>query len=103
MVGFAVERKIERDGKLRGVSLKAGDVLISINQDDGAKGWDRIKGEGFSLRITTEQNIDEIANRIKKLGGTLDSEPADMSWGSRLFRLRDPDGFKITITSPRPA
>jgi len=103
VVGFAVDRKIERDGKLRGVSLKAGDVLISINQDDGAKGWDRIKGEGFSLRITTEQNIDEIANRIKKLGGTLDSEPADMSWGSRLFRLRDPDGFKITITSPRPA
>jgi uncharacterized glyoxalase superfamily protein PhnB len=82
------------------VALKAGDVQISINQDDGAKGWDRVKGEGFSLRITTDQSVDEIAKRIKELGGTLDSEPADMPWGVRMFRLRDPDGFKLAISSP---
>jgi uncharacterized glyoxalase superfamily protein PhnB len=99
VVGFVVDRKFEREGKLRGVALKAGDVRISINQDDGAKGWDRIKGEGFSLRISTDQSVDEIADRIKKLGGTLDSEPADMPWGARIFRLRDPDGFKLTISS----
>jgi uncharacterized glyoxalase superfamily protein PhnB len=101
-LGFVIERKIEREGKLRGVALMAGDVSISINQDDGAKGWERVKGEGFSLRITTDQSIDEIANRIKKHGGTLDSEPADMPWGSRAFRFRDPDGYKFMISSPRP-
>ena len=101
VVGFTIERKIERDGKLRGVALKAGDVQLTINQDDGAKGWDRVKGEGFSLRMTTDQSVDEIANRIKEHGGTLDSEPADMSWGARLFRLRDPDGFRLTISSIR--
>jgi uncharacterized glyoxalase superfamily protein PhnB len=99
VMGFAVDRKIEREGRLRGVALKAGDVQLALNQDDGAKGWDRIKGEGFSLRITTDQSVDEIANRIRKLGGTLDSEPADMPWGARIFRLRDPDGFKLTISS----
>jgi uncharacterized glyoxalase superfamily protein PhnB len=103
VMGFTIERKIERDGKLRSVALKAGNARISINQDDGAKGWDRIKGEGFSLNITTEQNIDKIAQRIKELGGTLDSEPANMPWGSRLFRLKDPDEYKLTISSPRPA
>jgi uncharacterized glyoxalase superfamily protein PhnB len=103
VVGFTIDRKIEREGKLRAVVLKAGDVQLSINQDDGARGWDRIKGEGFSLRITTEQSVDEIANRIKKLGGTLDSEPADMPWGARIFRLRDPDGFKLTISSVQTA
>jgi uncharacterized glyoxalase superfamily protein PhnB len=82
-------------------SLKAGDVRLLINQDDGAKGWDRVKGDGFSLQLTTDQNIDEIANRIKKLGGALDSEPANMPWGARLFRLRDPDGFKLVISSER--
>ena len=102
VLGFAIERKMERDGKLRGVSLVAGEVHLSINQDDGAKGWDRIKGVGFSLRITTDQNIDEIARRVKAHGGTLDSEPADMPWGSRLFRLKDPDGFLLSISSPRP-
>jgi len=103
VLGFTIDRKIERDGKLRAVALKAGNARISINQDDGAKGWTRVKGEGFSLQITTDQNIDEIANRIKKHGGTLDSEPADMPWGARVFRLKDPDGYKLTISSPRAA
>ena len=102
VLGFTIDRKIEREGKLRSVALKAGNARISINQDDGAKGWDRIKGQGFSLNITTEQNIDKIANRIKELGGVLDTEPADMPWGSRLFRLKDPDGYKLAISSPRP-
>jgi uncharacterized glyoxalase superfamily protein PhnB len=103
VLGFAIDRKIEREGKLRAVSLKAGNVRLSINQDDGAKGWDRVKGLGFSLQITTDQNIDKIANRIKERGGTLESEPADMPWGARVFRLKDPDGFKLVISSPRAA
>jgi uncharacterized glyoxalase superfamily protein PhnB len=102
VLGFAIDRKIEREGKLRSVALKAGSARISINQDDGAKGWDRIKGVGFSLNIITEQNIDKTANRIKELGGVLDAEPADMPWGVRLFRLKDPDGYKLSISSPRP-
>ena len=103
VLGFTIDRKMERDGKLQAVALTAGNLRISINQDDGAKGWDRIKGEGFSLQITTEQNIDKIANRIKELGGTLESEPADTPWGSRMFRLKDPDGYKLAISSPRAA
>jgi uncharacterized glyoxalase superfamily protein PhnB len=100
VLGFSIDRKIERDGKLRGVALKAGEVLLSINQDDGAKGWERIKGEGFSIRITTDQNIDEIASRIKQSGGTLDSEPADMPWGVRMIRLRDLDEYRFSISMP---
>ena len=100
VIGFSIDRKLERDGKLRGIALKAGDARITINQDDGAKGWDRIKGLGFSISITTEQNVDEIAQRIKKLTGKLDSEPADMPWGMRLLRLQDPDGYKVSIMMP---
>ena len=101
VIGFTLDRKIERDGKLRGVALKAGTVRISINQDDGAKGWTRVKGEGFSFVITTDQNIDAIAAGIKARGGVLDTEPADMPWGARVFRFRDPDGYRISISSPR--
>jgi len=99
-MGFVVDREYEREGKLRAVALQAGAVRILIGQDDGAKGLDRIKGAGFSLQFTTAQNVDEIAKRIKALGGTLDSEPADV-WGARAFQLRDPDGFKLTISSER--
>jgi uncharacterized glyoxalase superfamily protein PhnB len=103
VVGFTVDRKYEREGKLRAVALNAGDVRILIGQDDGAKGWERVKGEGFSLQITTDQNVDDIAKRIKDAGGTLESEPTDLPWGARAFRLRDPDGFRLTISSPRAA
>jgi hypothetical protein len=47
VVGFGVERALEREGHLVLVWLKAGDVRLSLNQDDGDKGWDRINGLGF--------------------------------------------------------
>ena len=88
---------------MRGYSLLAGEARLAINQDDGAKGWTRVKGEGFSFNVTTTQSIDALARGIKARGGTLDSEPADMPWGVRMFRLRDPDGYKFGVSSPRPA
>jgi uncharacterized glyoxalase superfamily protein PhnB len=101
LLGFSVDRKHERDGRLFAVSLKAGAIKILINQDDGAKGLDREKGEGFSLQITTAQNVDEIAARLKAAGIALTTEPTTMPWGPRMFRVQDPDGFRITISSPR--
>jgi uncharacterized glyoxalase superfamily protein PhnB len=101
VVGFTVDQQYEHAGVLRGVALKAGDVRILLNQDDGAKGVDRVKGEGFSLLFTTAQSVDAIAARIKERGGTLESEPADMPWGVRAFRVKDPDGFKLAISSER--
>ncbi|MDP2957018.1 MAG: VOC family protein [Longimicrobiales bacterium] len=101
VAGFTVDQRYERDGKLIAVSLKAGAVRILLGQDDGAKGWDRVKGEGFSLQITTVQSVDDIAKGITERGGTLESEPADMPWGARMFRLKDPDGYRFTISSER--
>ena len=101
VVGFTLEQRYERDGTLRAVSLKAGSAHILINQDDGAKGLDRVKGQGCSFMFTTAQNVDALANRIKASGGTLESEPADMPWGPRVFRMRDPDGFLLVISSER--
>jgi uncharacterized glyoxalase superfamily protein PhnB len=103
IVGFHVDQNMERDGKLLGVALKAGDVRILLNQDDGAKGWDRRKGEGFSLQFTTSQSVDDVAKRIRERGGTLDREPADMPWGARVFRVVDPDGYRLSISSERAA
>ena len=53
--------------------------------------------------ITTDGDITAIADGIKARGGTLDTEPTDTPWGMRIFRLRDPDGFRMTVSSPRPA
>jgi uncharacterized glyoxalase superfamily protein PhnB len=100
VVGFTVDEEYEREGRPVAVSLKAGAVKLMLNQDDGAKG-ERVKGEGFSVYITTAQNVDELANRIKAAGGTLESEATTMPWGARVFRLKDPDGFRLVIASER--
>jgi uncharacterized glyoxalase superfamily protein PhnB len=99
-VGFTVEREMMRDGALRAVALRAGGVRLLLNQDDGAKGVDRVKGAGLSLTLTTRQRVDDIAARIRACGGELVTEPADMPWGARIFRVRDPDGFAFAISSP---
>lgn len=100
VVGFIVDRTFERDGKLMAVSLRAGSVRILLTQDDGARGTNRVKGEGFSLQLTTAQDVDEIASAIRQRGGTLATEPFERS-GVRAFRLQDPDGFRFTISSER--
>ncbi|MQA91246.1 MAG: hypothetical protein GEU90_13610 [Gemmatimonas sp.] len=99
VLGFALARKFERDDRLQAASLRAGSVRVLLTQDDGAKGWDRAKGEGMSLMLTTDQDIDGVATRIKQSGWTLDTEPVDMPHGARAFRLKDPDGFKLTFSS----
>ena len=99
VLGFMVETKHERGGTIIAVSLRAGAVQILLTQDNGEKGLDRIKGEGFSLQITTKQSVDDLAGRIKGAGGTLDLEPTTMPWGARVLRLHDPDGFRFAITS----
>ena len=98
-VGFVVGEEWKDNGKVLGVSLKAGSTELYLNQDDGAKGWDRKKGEGMSLHFTTAQKVDDVATRIKQAGGTLQSEPTDYPWGERAFRVKDPDGFILTISS----
>lgn len=99
-LGFEVEREITRDGTLRSVAVRAGAARLLLNQDDGAKGLDRVKGAGISLMFTTRQSVDTIAARIKAHGGSLVTEPADMPWGARVFRVHDPDGFAFAISSP---
>ena len=74
----------DRAGTLFAASLRAGAVPILLTQDDGARGSDRVKGEGISLQLTTAQNIDELARRVRERGGTLESGPADVM-GARMF------------------
>src|SRR5512135_3232568 len=97
VVGFAVEERFERDGKLVGAQLRAGDVVFLLGQDDWQKGRDRRKGEGLRLYALTAWDLDGLAKKIEFRGGVLDQQPTDQPWGMRDFALTDPDGFKITV------
>lgn len=98
LMGFKEERRVERDGEVRSVGVGAGEVHLLLNKDDGAKGWTRVKGDGLSFSINTQQNIDDIARRYQERGGVVAMEPKDMPWGARVFRVVDPDGFKWSVS-----
>jgi catechol 2,3-dioxygenase-like lactoylglutathione lyase family enzyme len=100
-LGFAVERQFEREGRSFAARLCAGPVALLLTQDDGARGPGRVKGEGLSLRLTTEQDVDALADRVRSRGVTLESGPFE-AWGMRAFRVRDPDGFLLVISSEPP-
>ena len=98
-LGFAVDEKWEDKGALIGVMLRAGQAEIGLSQDDWKKGRDRQKGVGVRISLSTTQNIDQLAKRVKDAGITLDSEVQDTEWGSRAFEVTEPSGFKLTIYS----
>jgi uncharacterized glyoxalase superfamily protein PhnB len=102
VLGFAVGQTFERDGKIAGATITAGQIRIVLNQDDGKLGWDRIKGQGFYLQINVAgpADVDAAAARIKAAGGALLNEPADRPWGVRMFQFRDLDGFKLGVSTP---
>lgn len=102
VLGFAVEHDYERDGTRFATRLRAGAVLLLLTQDNGAQGTGRAKGEGISLQLTTTQDVDALAARVKAHGVVLDTEPTD-AFGARVFRLRDPNGFRLVISSERAA
>ena len=103
VLGFTVDSVRERDGKPAAAAVRSGAARIFLNQDDGGRGWDRVKGEGFAITFDTAQDVDAIAARIKSSGWTLAMEPTDMPWGVRMLRLLDPDGYRLGIWRPRGA
>lgn len=101
-IGFAVAHSFEHEGKVVAAVIAAGDCRIVLNQDDGKLGWDRIKGQGFYLQINVAgpADVDATAARITAAGGTLLDQPADRPWGARMFQFKDPDGFKLGVSTP---
>ncbi len=101
VLGCIVVERWEKDGQLRGATLRAGAVDFYLGQDDWKLGQGRVKGAGFRIYCTTSQSVDAVADGIKARGGTLLHDPQDEPWGERDFAIADPDGFKITISQAR--
>ncbi|MGE3958595.1 MAG: VOC family protein [Vicinamibacterales bacterium] len=101
-IGFAVAESYEHEGEVVAAVVAAGHCRLVLNQDDGKLGWDRIKGQGFYLQINVASpaDVDAAAARIKAAGGALLNEPADRSWGVRMFQFLDLDGFKLGVSTP---
>lgn len=102
VIGFTVDQTYEHEGKVVAAVISAGEIRLVLNQDNGQLGWDRIKGQGFSiqLNVAAPADVDAAAARIKAAGGALVDEPSDRPWGVRMFQFKDVDGYKLGISTP---
>jgi len=100
VLGAEIGETFEHEGKMVGAAVQYGSVEIWLSQDDFQKGEDRQKGEGFRIILETDQNVDELATGIKERGGEILMGPEDQPWGVRMFAVVDPDGFKMSISTP---
>lgn len=98
--GAEIGETFEHEGKLVGAAILYGAAEMWFSQDDFAKGKDRHKGEGFRIIFETDQSVDDLAAGIRDRGGKILSGPEDQEWGVRMFAVADPDGFKITVSTP---
>jgi uncharacterized glyoxalase superfamily protein PhnB len=42
--------------------------------------------------------VDDVAERARRYGAPLETEPKNQPWNARDFSIRDPDGFLLTFT-----
>jgi catechol 2,3-dioxygenase-like lactoylglutathione lyase family enzyme len=104
-LGFAVERH-EHDY----ASLRWGDATIGLGPID--KFPPTGPGPGFTQeRVTATRgagveivlevpDLDVALAAVRAAGHDLAEEPIDRPWGLRDFRLTDPDGYYLRITTP---
>jgi catechol 2,3-dioxygenase-like lactoylglutathione lyase family enzyme len=97
-LGFEIEQRWESDGQLRGVMLRAGQVQLALGQDDWKKGRNRVKGTALRIWVTTDQDLDQLAERARR-AGVADARAYDAPWGSRVLDLVDPDGFALSFSA----
>jgi catechol 2,3-dioxygenase-like lactoylglutathione lyase family enzyme len=90
--------------------------LLAGSGEDGS-GYMRIGGgDGFTIGVEERpayeigatgveivvrvDDVDVTYNRLRAAGVRFEAPPADQEWGMRQAWLRDPDGYRVTISSP---
>ncbi|GAA3329225.1 VOC family protein [Paeniglutamicibacter sulfureus] len=52
-----------------------------------------------SVVLVLRRRVDDAYRRALDAGASSESAPADMPWGERVARVRDPDGFLLNLGS----
>jgi lactoylglutathione lyase len=92
-------------GDERYLAVRRGEVVIGLGAAD-ALGVDhpvaRSAGEPAGRGVELVLEVDDVEaehTRVRGSGAVIASDLADQPWGLRDFRLLDPDGYYLRITS----
>jgi len=97
----AVEKGVMKgpDGKIMHAELRIGDSIVMLADEFPefqSLSPQSIGGSGMGLHIYIE-DVDSAFDRAVKAGATVEMPVADMFWGDRYGKLRDPFGHKWSI------
>jgi PhnB protein len=89
------------DGKIMHAELKIGDSIIMLADEFpqyGAVSPETVGGSSSGLHIYVE-DVDAAFDRAVKAGAVTEMPVADMFWGDRYGKLKDPFGHKWSIAT----
>ena len=106
VLGFAVVRRDEGYASLeRGtVVLGLGPVakLPPAGPGPGFTQERLARGKGAGVEIVLEADDLEAVHESCRAAGVIVEDLTDRPWGLRDFRIADPDGYYIRVTTPAP-
>jgi len=68
------------------------DVLI-VKGESAAK-----PGQGVTLSFTWNTSVDELVDRVKKVGGKVIDGPADRPWNARELVVEELNGYRLSFS-----
>ena len=76
-------------------------VQIGFHPRENGVSPSRSKNKAVGIEFEVD-NVDSWYRRLRKLGVKFSDKPKN-AWGEREARFRDPDGYRLAISSPIPA
>ncbi|MEY2559394.1 MAG: PhnB protein [Verrucomicrobiota bacterium] len=87
------------DGKLMHASIRIGDSVIMLNEENadwGAFGPKALKGSPVTIHLYVE-NADAVFEQAVRAGAKVTMPIDDMFWGDRYGKVEDPSGHHWSI------
>ena len=87
------------DGKLMHASVRIGDSIIMLNEENadwGAFGPKHLKGSPVTIHLYVE-NVDAVFEQAVRAGAKVTMPLDEMFWGDRYGKLEDPFGHQWSI------
>jgi PhnB protein len=88
-------------GKIGHAEIKIGDSIIMLGDEmpgSGAQSPHTLGGTSAGIMLYVE-NVDAVFNQAVSAGAQAEAQPADMFWGDRYGRLRDPFGHSWSVAT----